>query len=214
MNILSKPTCTKEQLLKWVESKNPNKLAIDLLDLYWEISIENGVNPAIVYCQSMKETGYMKFGGVLNESFKNPCGLKITSGGGDYDADAHKKFDSWNDGILAQVQHLCLYAGQDNYPLINPVDPRHFKYLLGKCKTVRSLSGNWAGTGYGEAIERMCKEVEKIKVNNQSVQIEEIQKNEETEQTINNNDSNVIEPKKNKILEIIKKIIKKLFTNI
>ena len=168
MNILSNPTATKEQLLAWVKTKKPNKLALDLLDLYWCISVENGVNPILVYCQSMKETGYLKFGGVLNETFKNPCGLKNTAGGGCTDPNAHMVFDSWAKGILAQVEHLALYAGKEGYPLKNPVDPRHFSYLLGKVKTVEGLSGNWAGGNYGEAIIKMCNEVQNMKTEEDS----------------------------------------------
>ena len=47
MNILGQATATKEQLLEWVKNKKPNQLALDLLDLYWNISVENGVNPNI-----------------------------------------------------------------------------------------------------------------------------------------------------------------------
>ena len=164
MNILGQATETKVQLLEWVKNKKPNQLALDLLDLYWNISVENGVNPVVVFTQSMKETGFMKFGGVLDSSFKNPCGLKNTKGGGNYDPNAHKRFDSWSKGILAQVEHLCLYAGKEGYPLQDTVDPRHFPYLLGRCKTVESLSNNWAGATYGQSIVKMCEEVESTAV--------------------------------------------------
>lgn len=165
MNILGNPTATKNQLLSWVKTKNPNQLAIDLLDLYWHISVDNGVNPVVVYCQSMKETGYLRFGGVLNASFKNPCGLKNPSGGDCYDPNAHKTFDSWSKGILAQVEHLALYAGKSDYPLKDTVDPRHFPYLKGKCPTVESLGGSWApSSDYGHSLVRMCDEVKSMKV--------------------------------------------------
>lgn len=195
MNILSEPTATKEQLLEWVKVKNPNQLAINLLDLFWNISIDNGVNPVIVYCQSMKETGYMKFGGVLDESFKNTCGLKNYKGGGDYDPDAHKVFSSWTKGILAHVEHLALYAGKEGYPLSEPVDPRHFAYITGKCTTVESLSNNWAGNNYGNDIVKMCKEVENIKIDTITLP----------------DDNNQNETKKNSALDTFLKMILKMF---
>lgn len=162
MDILTRETASKEQLSIWVRTKNPNPLAIELLDLYWTIALEYGVNPIVVYCQSMKETGYLKFGGVLDETFKNPCGLKIPQGGACDNPNAHKRFNSWTLGITAQCEHLALYAGKEQYPLKEPLDPRHFSYLHGKCKTVESLSNNWAGSNYGESIVKMCDEVTNV----------------------------------------------------
>ena len=75
-----------------------------------------GINWVLAYVQAAKETGYGKFGGVLDESYHNPCGLKNPSGGDDYDADAHKKFDNWEQGVLAHLDHLALYAAADGFP--------------------------------------------------------------------------------------------------
>lgn len=161
MNIISSPTATKAQLLAWVKTKSPNQLAITLLDLYWNVAVQCGVDPVVVYTQSMIETAYMRFGGVLDASYCNPCGLKITQGGSNTDPNAHEKFPTWAHGILAQCEHLALYGGKSGYPLGNPVDPRHFSYLLGTSPTVEGLSNNWAGATYGQDIVRLCTEVAK-----------------------------------------------------
>ena len=159
MSILSKPTSTYEQCRKWAESKKATDLFMEILPILYNTSVENGVDPTLVVAQCAKETGYCRFGGVLDETFKNTCGLKSPTGGADDDKEAHTRFDTWEDGVLAQVQHLALYAGKEGYPLSNPKDPRHFKSLFGKCKTVKSLSNNWAGSGYGESLESMMKEI-------------------------------------------------------
>lgn len=164
MKIEHTPTATKEQILAWVKTKKPNQLAIDLLDLFWELSIEHGVDPVVVYCQSMKETGFMKFGGVLDASFHNTCGLKVTAGGGNYDPNAHKRFDTWSKGIIAHCEHLCLYAGVAGYPLSEPIDPRHFAWITGTAANVENLSGKWAGGTYGESLLKMCQEVINTKI--------------------------------------------------
>ncbi|MGO0807090.1 hypothetical protein ACTPEF_24150, partial [Clostridioides difficile] len=39
----------------------------------------------LAVAQSAKETGFCNFGGVLDASFKNPCGLKTSVGGSDTD---------------------------------------------------------------------------------------------------------------------------------
>lgn len=160
MMIIGKPTCDIQQMRKWAESKKANQLFIDLADTFYEVSVSKGIDPAVTYAQSAKETGYMKFGGVLDASFKNPCGLKITQGGGDKDKNAHKRFNTWKEGIQAQVDHLALYAGQVGYPDPNSPDPRHFPYLHGKAKTVKDLGGKWAPSKeYGISVEKMAKEI-------------------------------------------------------
>ena len=157
--ILSKPTSTYEQCRRWAESKKASDLFMEILPILYNTAVENGVDPTLVVAQCAKETGYCKFGGVLDETFKNTCGLKSPVGGDDKDKEAHTRFETWEDGALAQVQHLALYAGKEGYPLSNPKDPRHFTSLFGKCKTVKSLSNNWAGSGYGEGLETMMQEI-------------------------------------------------------
>lgn len=165
MNILGKPTASIEQMKEWARSKKAHQEFIDLAPLYYEVSKAAGVNPIITYTQSAKETGYFKFGGVLDITFKNPCGLKVSGGGGDKDPNAHKRFASWEEGIQAQVDHLALYAGAEGYPKPGTPDPRHFPYLKGSAKTVESLSGKWApSSSYGNDIVKMVKEVESTKV--------------------------------------------------
>ncbi|HBG9259995.1 TPA: cell wall-binding repeat-containing protein, partial [Clostridioides difficile] len=134
-SILGQPTASLEACLKWAKSKKANDLFIELIPILYDTAVQEGVNPVLAVAQSAKETGFCNFGGVLDASFKNPCGLKTSVGGSDTDKNAHSRFDTWEEGILAQIQHLCLYAGQDGYPLSNPVDPRHEKSLFGKAKT-------------------------------------------------------------------------------
>ena len=114
--------------------------------------------------------------GVLDESYHNPCGLKNPSGGDDYDANAHKKFDNWDQGVIAHLDHLALYAAADGYPKTSYVDswkgeelsvdetydPRHTGWfgttsgILGKAKDVLSLTGSWASDpNYGIELFRL-----------------------------------------------------------
>lgn len=161
-NIMSKTNTTIEQMKEWARRKGAVKLFIDLAPSFYEISNKAGVNPLVTYCQSAKETGYMKFGGVLNASFKNPCGLKTKDGGGNNDPNAHQRFKTWEEGIQAQVDHLALYAGAPGYPKPNTPDPRHFPFIRGTAKTVQALGGKWAPAGsYGEDIVKMISELEK-----------------------------------------------------
>lgn len=90
----------------------------------------------------LKETGYGKFGGVLDESYHNPCGMKTSSGGGDYDPNAHQKFNSWDEGVQAHLDHLALYAGADGYPKSDTFDPRHFVTIKGRHQLSTHLEVN------------------------------------------------------------------------
>lgn len=153
LNILSKPSTTVAAMQAYARANNADKDFIDLADVFYDVSVKYGVDPVITYTQSGKETAFMKFGGVLDKSFKNPCGLKTTAGGDNYDKNAHKRFTSWEEGIQAQVEHLALYAGHKDSPFKNTVDPRHFPNIKGKAPTVKKLGGNWAPSlDYGNDI--------------------------------------------------------------
>ncbi|MFR2465754.1 glucosaminidase domain-containing protein [Bianquea renquensis] len=147
--ILAPARATVDQARAWAESKGATETFLGLAEVYWSISPSVGVDPAVAYAQSAKETNFGKFTGVLDETYKNPCGMKRTETGkpedsDDFIAEAHKRFDSWEDGISAHVDHLALYAGAAGYPKEGTLDPRHFESLFGRCPTVESLGGNWA----------------------------------------------------------------------
>lgn len=159
-SIIAAPTATVGQAKNWAKRRGGTELFIGLADIYWKIAPQAGVDPAVAYAQSAKETNFGKFTGVLNESFHNPCGLKNSSGGGDYDKNAHKIFSSWNEGIQAHVDHLALYAGVPGYPKSSTPDPRHFASLKGIAPTVEALGGKWAGSAtYGTDIVKMMNEL-------------------------------------------------------
>jgi hypothetical protein len=142
--IINPATASYKQAEAWARSLNGTDTFISLARKYWDYAPFYGnVNPVIAYCQAALETGYGKFKGVLDESYKNPCGMKTDKGGSDTDPDAHQRFMSWEDGVKAHLEHLALYAGAAGYPLKNGYDPRHFPYLLGTGKTLKTMSAGW-----------------------------------------------------------------------
>lgn len=156
--IMHPPTTTVEAMQDFARSKNANPLFVELAPLFFDISVKYGVDPAVTYAQAAKETGYMRFCGVLDASYCNPCGLKTTQGGGDKDKSAHMRFASWQDGITAQVEHLKLYAG---YATPNNIDPRHFLSIKGTAPYVEDLGGKWApGADYGIAIRGLMRQMQ------------------------------------------------------
>ena len=121
--------------------------------LYWELAPSRGIRPDVAYAQSAKETGFGNFGGVIDASFRNPCGLKTTAGGNDNDPDAHQRFTTWRQGVTACLDHLALYAGAPGYPRAVTPDPRHFPSISATARTVERLGGSWAPSpDYGISI--------------------------------------------------------------
>lgn len=160
--ILAPPSTNVYQMQEWARKKGADKLFIDLAQVYYDEAVKAGVDPAVIYTQSAKETAYLKFGGVLDASFKNPCGLKTPKGGDNNDPNAHTRFNTWEDGISAQADHLALYVG-----ILNPntKDPRHFPFIKGTAKTVAELGTKWAPSAdYGLSIERMIVELRSTNV--------------------------------------------------
>jgi N-acetylmuramoyl-L-alanine amidase len=181
MNIIGKPSATYMQCEQWLRNKKYyDPVALENLPLLWHAAISNGIDPVILISQAMIETGFFKFGGVIDSSYHNTCGLKCTKGGGDYVANAHMRFKTWEDGIQAHADHLGLYAGSPNCPKYSPEcashqnkdykvngvtkDPRHFTYLHGKYKTVKSLTGSWAtDPQYDKKLMTFIKEIQNTK---------------------------------------------------
>jgi len=157
--LLGSAPITAEQLKLWARSKGMSEEGIELVDIYYELCQIKGLNPVIQYTQMCYETGWLykvASGAGLDASYHNPCGLKTTVGGGDYEANAHMRFDTWRDGIDAHTDHSALYAGAPGYPKEITKDPRHFKWIFGRAKTVEQLSGTWAPSlTYSETILRL-----------------------------------------------------------
>lgn len=164
-NILGPASATLAQAKAWARSKNAPAEFVELADLYWELApAHGGVDPAIAYVQFGHETGYLYRDGRsaagIDASYRNPCGLKITAGGGDTQASAHKRFKDWQEGITAHLDHLALYAGASGYPKKDTPDPRHFAYLHGTAPTVQELGGKWApSASYGRKLMEYLEEM-------------------------------------------------------
>ena len=194
MNILGKSNVTYKQLETFIKSvKTANKLMLENLPIMWKAANDRGILVELFVSQIIIETGWLNFGGVLDASFHNTCGLKTTKGGSNYSANAHMRFKSWEEGINAHADHLALYAGAKGFPKYSPEtkgyynenckangttkDPRHFTYLYGCCKTVEGLSGKWAtNKKYAEMILTLVKEIQNTKVDENKVD----EKKEET----------------------------------
>ena len=115
-----------------------------------------GVRADVVAAQSMLETGWLKFGGIVQANQYNFAGIGALDGN---EAGNAATYESVREGLRAQVQHLKAYASTE--PLNNSqVDPRFhlvkrgcapYVEWLGKQENPYGLG--WAtGKGYGSKI--------------------------------------------------------------
>ncbi|MBU7006289.1 N-acetylmuramoyl-L-alanine amidase [Phosphitispora fastidiosa] len=155
--IIGPPSATFEQAIAWARAKDATPWFISLAPIYWRLAPKVGMDPAVPYAQSFKETdGGYRHGmsnAKIDERWNNPCGLKIPQGGSDKDPNAHKKFATPEEGVQAHIDHLALYAGAPGYPKADTPDPRHFSFIRGRAATVEALGGKWApNPDYGKSI--------------------------------------------------------------
>lgn len=139
---------------KYPESVYESKGA-PTIDAFAQIVVEEaqaeGVKAEIVFCQAMKETGWLRFGGSVKPDQCNFAGLGATGG-----SVSGAIFPDVRTGVRAQVQHLKAYASTE--PLVNKcVDPRFSYVKRGSATTLGSLNGKWAvpGNNYGEDVYEM-----------------------------------------------------------
>jgi N-acetylmuramoyl-L-alanine amidase len=141
------------QAQAWARSRNAAAFFVEVAPLYWELAPTIGVRADVAYAQAAKETAFGKFGGVIEATFHNFCGLKTAVGGANDAPDAHMRFPDDRTGVLAHLQHLAAYAGVELAGDI--VDPRYKWVNKGCAPTVEQLGGKWApNPDYGNSIVR------------------------------------------------------------
>lgn len=126
-------------------------------------AVAEGVSPELLFCQVMKETAWLRFGGDVSISQFNFGGLGATGGGV-----GGASFTDVRTGLRAQVQHLRAYADSSASPssLAHPVvDPRFSYVRKGAAPYVQYLGikenparVGWAtDPGYGTNLAEMMR---------------------------------------------------------
>lgn len=143
----------------WVYADKGAPNIYDFATICCEEGSAEGVDPAVLFCQSMHETGWLQFGGLVQPWQCNFGGLGAT-GTGVYGA----VFPDVRTGLRAQVQHLKCYASilPLNYPLVDQRwDAVIEKWGRGSAPCVEDLNGKWAvpGENYGQRIVSLMREL-------------------------------------------------------
>ena len=157
--IMGKAQATAQQMALFCRSKNSTpQLTSCSLEQLAEMFIEEGeaegVRGDVAFAQSLHETGYFKFGGIVLPTQNNYAGIGALNGNATGQA---ASFPDPRTGVRAQIQHLKAYASTE--ALVNEcVDPRFSLVARGVAPYVEWLGAadnpqgrGWAvpGAGYG-----------------------------------------------------------------
>ncbi|WP_245157099.1 N-acetylmuramoyl-L-alanine amidase [Anaerovorax sp. IOR16] len=142
----------------------------ELAQIFIEEAEIEGVRADVAWAQTLKETGYFKYGGIVVPEQNNYSGIGALNGNGKGQA---ARFDSPRLGVRAQIQHLKAYASTE--PLKHEcIDPRFSLVKRGSAKYVEWLGyknnpngAGWAypGDGYGYDIVKLVNLIVKEPVN-------------------------------------------------
>ena len=165
--IVGNPTTTAEKMVQFYNNRNVSypteKLSVGgadsiekLATIFYEEATAEGIDPAIAWCQTMKETNWLRFGGQVKIDQFNFAGIGATDGGA-----AGADFSSYGTngvrmGVRAQIQHLKAYAvsGLKKTDLKNDcVDPRFAYVKKGSAAYVEWLGIQENPTGAGWATD-------------------------------------------------------------
>ena len=207
--------------------KNNSSFDIKIAKAFFQIAPIYGIDPTRAIAQSILETGWFKYqGSAVKPEHHNYCGLGVTITG-----IPGNIFNTIEEGVRAQLQHLFAYGSKDNLPDGETLVDKRFKYVTrGISPTWEELAGRWAvpgfdgkdaeaaikaGTTYGQKIDKIYQEI--ISTN---VSIDDIKQYfPDTESDVNNkieNNEVIVEKpvidedtkeKVNFIFEFIKKLI-------
>lgn len=167
--IMGKAQATAQQMALFCRSKNSTpQLTSCSLEQLAEMFIEEGeaegVRGDVAFAQSLHETGYFKFGGIVLPTQNNYAGIGALNGNA---AGQAASFPDPRTGVRAQIQHLKAYASTE--ALVNEcVDPRFSLVARGVAPYVEWLGAadnpqgrGWAvpGAGYGANIVKLLGQI-------------------------------------------------------
>ena len=160
--IMGKAKASAQQMALFARSKNaePQLPACSLEQLaqfFLEEGEAEGVRGDVAFAQSLHETGFFKYGGIVLPTQNNYAGIGALNGNAKGQA---ATFPDPRTGVRAQIQHLKAYASKET--LVNGcVDPRFSLVTRGSAQYVEWLGASdnpngkgWAvpGKGYGGKI--------------------------------------------------------------
>ncbi|MCO5388108.1 MAG: glucosaminidase domain-containing protein [Desulfosporosinus sp.] len=155
--IMGEETITIEQCRQFLLKNNSN--APDIIPFYKKNGEILGIRWGYAVAQMIRETGYLRYTGVVKADQNNFGGIGAVGNGVQ-----GASFSSQEEGVLAHLEHLFAYATTQPLPAeVQKVDPRFDLVERGSCPNWEDLNGRWAvpGNGYGQDVVRIYGEMAK-----------------------------------------------------
>ncbi len=160
--IMALGVTSEEQLETFLLQNNHHiglSTARHLARLYIEESAIEGVNPDVAFTQMCLETGFLRFGGDVDNQQHNYCGLGVTGKG-----EKGLSFIDSRTGVRAHIQHLKAYASTEKLKT-DLVDERFRFVERGSAEKIVDLTGKWAtDTQYDKKIRSLLHRLGQIEL--------------------------------------------------
>ena len=170
--IMGKSSVTEEDMIQYFQASGKAypadalaKGGAESIETFCQIYIEEaeaeGIRPEVAFAQTMKETGFLQYGGDASIEQFNFAGLGTTGGGV-----PGNSYPDVRTGVRAQIQHLKAYATTEVLSQAC-VDERYEYVIKGSAPYVEWLGKNenpegqgWAtAEGYGYSIVEMIQKM-------------------------------------------------------
>lgn len=152
---------TADQLADFFVLNNDNydyDFLIEFASYYIDEGLEEGINSDVAFAQMCLETGFLRFGGLVQEEWNNFCGLGAMSA-----ENPGERFETEQLGVRAHIQHLQAYATTEDIKLNNElIDPRYnWVHKTKFIDDIWGLAGTWAtDPDYGIKIDAILTRME------------------------------------------------------
>ena len=161
-SVITKSTTTVNQMVNYYNAKASypsyygSADAADIrafCQMYYEEAVAEAVDPALAFCQAMKETGFLRFNGQVQIEQFNFAGMGVTDSTTNGDS-----YQNVREGIRAHVQHLKAYAVK-NPAFANPVVDKRYSSWFAANRSGTAPYIEWLGisenpSGFGWATEK------------------------------------------------------------
>jgi len=162
-NLSDPAVLNAEELYFYFMEQNPDadrEFIVRMANYYIEEASVEGINSDCAWAQMCLETGYLRFGNLVQPEFHNYCGLGAID-----EEHPGEIFETEQLGVRAHIQHLHAYAKPENEDnrLKNELIDKRYKWVnpKGKAPTIFELAGTWAADrAYGEKLDGILTKME------------------------------------------------------
>lgn len=156
--IFGKPAITDAEVLCRFVRRHNKDFPVEVAEAFLIVGNRYGIRGDVALCQAIIETGWFRFsdGTAVKPDQHNYCGLGVTERG-----KTGSSFETVEQGVTAQIQHLYAYACKHPLPEGEELlDPRFSFVTRGVAPNWNDLSNRWAmNPNYGRQILQLYQQL-------------------------------------------------------